>query len=99
MWVFHNFFQPVMRLEEKIMVATPDKPHHVIRHFDLARTPFDRLLETDVLDEKTRECTRSIHMRLFRGYLRVVFINILGRGKIVQCLMGSDLVVHPFPFI
>lgn len=60
MWVFHNFFQPVMRLEEKIMVATPDKPHHVIRHFDLARTPFDRLLETDVLDEKTREYYLSL---------------------------------------
>lgn len=55
MWVFHNFFQPVMRLEEKISVSSPDRHHRVIRHFDQARTPLDRLLETDILDAKSRE--------------------------------------------
>lgn len=60
MWVFHNFFQPVMRLKEKISVSSPDKHHRVVRHFDRARTPFDRLLETDALDEKTREYCLSL---------------------------------------
>lgn len=54
MWVFHNFFQPVMRLEEKLSVSSPDKPHRIKRHFDRSRTPLDRLLETDALDEKTK---------------------------------------------
>lgn len=54
MWIFHNFFQPVMRLQEKIPRSSADEHHRVIRHFDQARTPLDRLLETGVLDEKSR---------------------------------------------
>lgn len=54
MWVFHNFFQPVMRLKEKISVTSPDKHHHTLRRFDRARTPLDRLLETDALDDRAR---------------------------------------------
>ena len=55
MWVFHNFFQPVMRLKEKLYVPSTEKHHHIIRHYDQPRTPLDRLLETNVLDEKSRE--------------------------------------------
>jgi len=55
MWIFHNFFQPVMRLKEKLSVTPPDKPHRVVRRFDRARTPLDRLLETDILDDRSRE--------------------------------------------
>ena len=54
MWVFHNFFQPVMRLKEKISVTSPDKHHHTLRRFDSARTPLDRLLETDALDDRAK---------------------------------------------
>lgn len=60
MWVFHNFFQPVMRLEEKLSVSLPDKHHRVIRHFDRARTPLDRLLETDILVDEAREYFLSL---------------------------------------
>lgn len=55
MWVFHNFFQPVMRLEEKVSITSPDKHHRVIRRFDRARTPFDRLLEKDILVDQCKE--------------------------------------------
>jgi hypothetical protein len=40
LWVYHNFFPPVMRLKEKI--PTPN-PLYSKRKYDLAQTPFDRL--------------------------------------------------------
>jgi len=44
MWVYYNFFQPVMHLQEKIYQE--DK---VIRHWDQAQTPYQRLVATGLL--------------------------------------------------
>jgi transposase InsO family protein len=50
MWLYYNFFQPVMRLQEKTYVpASEGKASRVKRRYDKARTPFDRLCETDAL--------------------------------------------------
>jgi hypothetical protein len=46
LWLFHNFFQPVMRLQQKEYI-TPLQYH---RKFDLARPPFDRLKEKNILE-------------------------------------------------
>ncbi len=50
MWLYYNFFQPVMRLKEKSYEAGKLK-----REWDHARTPFDRLIETGVLSHRDRE--------------------------------------------
>ena len=44
MWLYDNFFQPVMHLKEKVCQA--DK---VVRHWDQAQTPYQRLLITGTL--------------------------------------------------
>ena len=50
MWLYYNFFQPVMRLQEKTYVpASKGNSSRVKRRYDKARTPFDRLCETDDL--------------------------------------------------
>lgn len=51
MWLYYNFFQPVMRLEQKIFIAK-DKP--LKRKFDPAKTPFQRLSLTDALSETAK---------------------------------------------
>ena len=50
LWLYHNFFQPVMRLQQKEYVS----PQQVRRKFDHARTPFDRLKEKNILERETR---------------------------------------------
>jgi hypothetical protein len=53
MWVYYNLFQPVMRLEEKTRYpAQNGRPIHTKRRHDQARTPFDRLCETDAICEE-----------------------------------------------
>jgi hypothetical protein len=44
LWLYHNFFQPVMRLSEKQW-----QEHRIIRIYDDALPPFDRLCKTNAL--------------------------------------------------
>jgi hypothetical protein len=46
LWLYHNFFQPVMRLKEKIPTANPLRPKRV---YDQAQPPFDRLCAKGML--------------------------------------------------
>jgi hypothetical protein len=56
MWLYYNFFQPVMRLMEKIVLpAGEGQPARTKRRYDQARTPFDRLCETEAIEEETRQ--------------------------------------------
>ncbi len=50
MWLYYNFFQPIMRLSEKKVFPNPDGRGSIIqRRFDDAQTPFDRLSATKTL--------------------------------------------------
>ncbi len=51
MWLYYNFFQPVMHLQEKLFQQ--DK---VVRQWDQAQTPYQRLVATGVLasDQQVR---------------------------------------------
>ena len=53
-WLYFNFFQPVMRLEEKGFVLGEDGVSRVQRRFDQARTPFERVCAASVLSPETR---------------------------------------------
>jgi hypothetical protein len=54
MWLFYNFFQPVMRLSEKRWLHQEGQPSRIKRRHDLARTPFDRLCETKAISKERR---------------------------------------------
>ena len=56
MWIYYNLFQPVLHLVAKEVVpATAKQPAKLRRHHDDARTPFDRLCATGVLEAPRRE--------------------------------------------
>ena len=55
MWIYYNLFQPVMHLQEKRVVSRDGHPPKVVRRHDTARTPFDRLCETDAILPQHRE--------------------------------------------
>jgi hypothetical protein len=55
MWVYYNFFQPVMHLIEKEVIRQEGKPARVRRRHDTARTPFDRLCATDAIWPQHRQ--------------------------------------------
>ena len=55
MWLYYNLFQPVMHLAEKEVIRKDGKPTRVRRRHDQARTPFDRLCQTDAILPEHRE--------------------------------------------
>ena len=61
MWLYYNFFQPVMHLTEKIIVPVDGQPARVKRRFDQAQAPFDRLCATNAISDE--DCHRLQALR------------------------------------
>jgi hypothetical protein len=49
MWLYYNFFLPVLRLKSKELLGPPGSLNKVKRHYDIAQTPFERLCSACVL--------------------------------------------------
>lgn len=60
MWIYYNLFQPVMRLEGKVITPLPNGRSRVQRRYDTARTPFDRLCATGRLAAATRTSLETL---------------------------------------
>jgi hypothetical protein len=58
MWLYYNFFQPVMHLQEKIC-----QQDHVVRHWDQAQTPYERLLATETLSHDQQAHLQALYER------------------------------------
>ena len=61
MWLFYNFFQPVMRLKGKEFISQDGQPTRLKRSFDDAQTPFERVCQAKVLSEERQE--QLTHLR------------------------------------
>ena len=57
--LYMNFFQPVSKLLSEERVGA-----RVKKHYDLARTPYQRLLATNALDESKRQSLLALYSRL-----------------------------------
>ena len=55
LWLYNNLFQPVMHLAGKEVIREDGKTVRVKRLYDDARTPFDRLCETDAILPEHRQ--------------------------------------------
>src|SRR6266851_2742528 len=56
MWLYYNLFQPVLHLCEKQMVG--DK---VVRKWDAAKTPYERLLASGTLSAEQQTCLQQLY--------------------------------------
>jgi len=59
-WIYYNLLQPVMRLSEKIVTPVEGQLARVKRRYDQARTPFDRLCETEAITQQRREQLQAL---------------------------------------
>jgi hypothetical protein len=73
MWLYYNFFQPVMRLVEKTTIPlhpAQGQPLRIKRRFDQARTPFDRLCETEAISPEQKQELRTFRDQINPRQLR-----------------------------
>jgi hypothetical protein len=61
MWLYYNFFQPVLRMTHKTVLSAPGQAYRVRRHYGPAQTPFQRLCATDILSEAQRQRLQSLY--------------------------------------
>ena len=54
LWLYLNFFQPVMRVAEKTVIAADGQRTRTKRRYDDARTPFDRACAADAIPDERR---------------------------------------------
>ena len=69
-WIYYNLLQPVMRLSEKIVTPVEGQLPRVKRRYDQARTPFDRLCETNAITRERREQLEALRDRTNPRQLR-----------------------------
>lgn len=55
MWLYYNFFQPVLRLAEKTVLTTQNGDQRFRRRYGPAQTPFQRLCATHALSQEQRQ--------------------------------------------
>lgn len=55
MWLYYNFFQPVMRLKEKRASIGEDGLYKVKHKHDVAQTPFQRLCKTTAISQEEKD--------------------------------------------
>jgi hypothetical protein len=82
MWLYYNFFQPVLHLVEK--TVDPTSPTRLRRRWDAAVTPFDRLCATHALAPerraelealRARTNPRALRRALYAGIDRVLALR------------------------
>lgn len=88
LWLFHNFFQPVMRLKEKQVISATQ----FRRKYDQAKTPFDRLKEKDFLNNKNLSSLENLRSQTNPMTLRYEINNLIATLLSLPCLDKSETV-------
>jgi hypothetical protein len=63
MWLYYNFFQPVLHIGAKTLVVNEGQRPHVKRRYDLASTPFDRLGQAHGLPAERQQALEQLRQQ------------------------------------
>jgi len=77
MWLYYNFFQPVMRLSEKTWLQAEGHPPQLKRRYDNARTPFDRLCATRSIPQQQQEQLKALRDQTNPRHLRQEIYDLI----------------------
>jgi hypothetical protein len=102
-WWHYNFFQPVLRLEEKTLIRDEQgQLVRVKRRYDQARTPFERLCETDAILPEHQELLEKLRDQINPRLLRQEIYDLIDQifalpGAVVGVSedVFETLIFHP----
>jgi hypothetical protein len=63
MWLYYNFFQPVLHISAKTLVVNDGQRPHVKRRYDTASTPFDRLWQAHGLPADRQQALEQLRQQ------------------------------------
>lgn len=79
MWLHHNFFVPVLRLQDKTVLPADGQATRVRRHYGPALSPLDRLLRTDALSSQELARLQALRVATNPRQLRREVHDLLDR--------------------
>jgi hypothetical protein len=85
MWLYYNFFQPVMHLTQKIITPVEGQPARVKRRYDPAQTPFDRLCTTHAISNQERQRLQALRDQTNPRQLRQEIYDLLDHLFTLPC--------------
>jgi hypothetical protein len=77
MWLYYNFFQPVMHLTEKTVIPVEGRSARIKRRYDQARSPFDRLCTTNAISNQDRQRLQDLRNQTNPRQLRQEIYDLL----------------------
>jgi hypothetical protein len=107
LWLYHNFFQPVLRLKEKRSLPANDRhPARMRRVYDSALTPFDRLcqlhaippdkqVELQALRQDTNPIALRQEIQTPIDRLSILPCASQGRNEDVRLTLREKALSHP----
>jgi len=84
-WLYYNLFQPVMHLTQKVVTPVEGQFAHVLRKYDQAQTPFDRLCATDAISDADRQRLQALRLQTNPRQLRQEIYALRDRLFTLPC--------------
>jgi hypothetical protein len=79
MWLYYNFFQPVLHTAEKTLVRGEGQRPHLKRRYDTAQTPFERLVAAKALSAEQQTCLEQLRQQTNPRQLRRAIYALIDR--------------------
>jgi hypothetical protein len=97
LWVYYNFFQPILRLVEKTAIPVEGGGFRMKLRHDAARTPFDRLCATGVLSPEKRESLEGLRDQTNPRRLKEQIYDLIDYALALPCadVCESDISSNP----
>jgi hypothetical protein len=90
MWLYYNFFQPVLRITEKLQVAAEGQRPHLKRRYDTAQTPFERVCAAQAITPEQHTALEHLRQQTNPRRLRQEIHALIDR--IAALPLANDLV-------
>lgn len=79
MWLYYNFFQPVLHISEKVQVAAEGQRPHLKRRYDAAQTPFQRVCAAQGITPVQQEALEQLRQQTNPRRLRQEMYALIDR--------------------
>jgi len=78
-WLYQNFYLPVMRLRQKLVLPSANSISKVRRIYDPAQTPLSRLENTSVVDPERLEKLKNLYWQINPRKLREEIYTLIDK--------------------
>ena len=88
MWLYYNFFQPVLHTVEKTIVTAEGRRTHLKRRYDTAQTPFERLCAAHAITPERRQLLEQLRQQTNPRRLRQQIYALIDAIAILPLAQG-----------